>query len=277
MFSPTLSVFTKPWQRDSLESLADQIAAWGVQGIEFPVRKGFQVEPGNALDRLPEAGAVFRKRGLRIISVATHFDGSMIRSCAAAGVSILRIMLPVDPSLGYRASVDRFQRTADSLTPLLRETGVVVGVQNHAGNFVGSAVGLMEAMAPLDPACFQAVLDLGHTALAGEPEPIALDLAAPRLAMVNLKNAVRRETGRDRTGASTWAVQWTDARSGYTSWPTVVRELRRRRFEGPICLTAEYKDERGDPLTGQDVNPLIRADLDYIKSLWLEPEKEILQ
>ena len=207
MFSPTLSVFTKPWQNVALETLADQIAAWGFQGIELPVRKGFQVEPERAVDALPEAGAVFRKRGLRIFSVATQFDESMIRACAAADVSILRIMLPIDVSLGYRASVDRFRRTADSLTALLRETGVVAGVQNHAGNFVGSAVGLMEAIAPLDPAHFQAVLDLGHTALAGEPEPIALEVAAPRLAMVNLKNAVRRETGRDRAGASTWAVQ----------------------------------------------------------------------
>lgn len=265
--SPTLTVFTKPWPRDSLESLADQVVSWGFDGVELPVRRGFQVEPGNALEGLPPAQALFRERGLRIVSVAADLNPSAIRACAAADVSILRIMLPIDLRRGYRASIDDFRRTAESMAPLLRETGVVVGVQNHAGNFVGSALGLVDALSPLDPSSFRAVLDLGHTALAGEPEAIALDLATPRLAMVNMKNAIRRETGRDAAGALHWTVHWTDARSGFTSWPTAVRELRRHCYQGPICLTAEYKDDRGEAMSGRDVVPLIRADLAFLKSL----------
>ena len=80
----------------------------------------------------------------------------------------------------------------------------------------------MDALAPLDPACVRAVLDLGHTALAGEPEPIAIDVASPRLAMINLKNAVYRLTDEKPDGEKSWARRWTDGKGGITSWPTAI-------------------------------------------------------
>ena len=40
-----LTVFTKPWKNDSLEALAERVATLGFQGIELPMRDGFQVNP----------------------------------------------------------------------------------------------------------------------------------------------------------------------------------------------------------------------------------------
>jgi len=264
---PVLTVFTKPWGKLTLEALADQVASWGFHGIELPVRPGFQVEPQSALEALPRAQEVFKERGVKIISVAGGLDEATVRACAAADVPILRVMLRIDVERGYRASVAEFQATADCLTPLLRETGVAIGLQNHAGDYVGSAVGLMDVLAPLDPACVRAVLDLGHTALAGEPEPIAIDVASPRLAMVNLKNAVYRLTGEDPDGEKTWARRWTTGKGGITSWPTAVSTLRKNFYQGPICLTAEYHDPDGKFLTGDPVIPLIKDDIAYLRAL----------
>ena len=39
-----LSVFTKPWA-DSIEAVADRMVKLGVQGIELPIRPGYQVAP----------------------------------------------------------------------------------------------------------------------------------------------------------------------------------------------------------------------------------------
>ncbi|RKX35700.1 MAG: sugar phosphate isomerase/epimerase [Verrucomicrobia bacterium] len=264
---PVLTVFTKPWKTLTLEALADQVASWGLHGIELPVRPGFQVEPQDALETLPEAQRVFKDRGLKIVSVAGDLDEAAVRACAAAEVPILRVMLRIDLARGYRVSVAKFQETADSLTPLLRETGVVIGLQNHAGDFVGSAVGLMDVLAPLNPACVRAVLDLGHTALAGEPEPIAIDVASPRLAMVNLKNAIHRVVNEDEDGVKTWKTHWTTARGGLTSWATAVSTLRKHFYQGPLCLTAEYHDPDGKFLSGDPVLPLIQDDIAFLKSL----------
>ena len=264
---PALTVFTKPWNSLPLNALADRVASWGFNGIELPVRPGFQVEPGTALDVLPGAQKIFEKRGLRILSVAAGLDEATIRACAEARVPILRVMLRVTADRGYRGSVEDFQRRANELSPLLRESGVVIGLQNHAGDFVGSAVGLMDALAPLDPDCARAVLDLGHTALAGEPEPIAIDVAAPRLAMVNLKNAVYRLDAESADGVKTWKRQWTNAKAGITSWAGAVASLRTLPCQVPICLTAEYHDPDGKFLTGDPVIPLIRDDLAFLRSL----------
>jgi sugar phosphate isomerase/epimerase len=265
--NPTLTVFTKPWPDLSLPDLADQVASWGFNGVELPVRPGFQVEPDGVEEWLVEAQLDFRDRDLQILSVAGNLDAKTIRACGAADVPFLRVMLRIDPELGYRASVAKFQERVSKLTPLLRDSDVVIGLQNHNGPFVGSAVGLMEALDPLDPACAQAVLDLAHTALAGEPADLAIDVARPRLAMVNLKNAVRREVGRDDHGGAKWAVHWGRATEGFLSWSDAVGALRRARYDGPLCLTAEYHGNDGRPLKGDPVVPLIREDLAYLKRI----------
>jgi sugar phosphate isomerase/epimerase len=267
IIDPILTVFTKPWKSPSLAELADHVASWGFHGIELPVRAGFQVEPEQALDALPAAQRVFGERDLKIVSVAGSLDEKTIRACAAAEIPILRVMLRINIERGYRASVEEFRATVENLTPLLRETGMVVGLQNHAGDFVGSAVGLMDALAPLDPTCARAVLDLGHTALAGEPEPIAIDVASPRLAMINLKNAVYRKSGETPEGVQSWTRRWTTGRGGLTSWESVVTALRNQCYQGPICLTAEYHDPDGAYLSGDPVIPLIQNDIAFLKAL----------
>lgn len=264
---PILTVFTKPWKTIPLEALADQVATWGFHGIELPVRNGFQVEPQNALTDLPAAQRHFEERNLKIMSVAGTLDESTIRACAAADVPILRVMLRINLDRGYRASVQAFQATVDALTPLLQETGVVVGLQNHCGDFVGSAVGLMDALAPLNPACARAVLDLGHTSLAGEPVPIAIDVASPRLAMVNLKNAVYREVVTDDPMVKTWIRHWTAGKGGLTPWASAATALRTQCYQGPICLTAEYHDQNGRFMTDDPVIPLVKDDIAFLKGL----------
>lgn len=266
-FRPPVTVFTKPWKDLGLEALAAHVAALGFDGIELPVRAGFQVEPDTMAEELPRAQAVFRERGLKIESVAGSLDEATIRACGAAGVPLLRVMLRIQPDIGYAGSVAVFQTKVRALSSVLKEVGVVVGLQNHAGDFVGSSVGLMDALAPLDRETASAVLDLGHTALAGEPEPIALDIASSRLCLVNLKNAIQRLDATDASGIKTWKRHWCAGREGLTSWKTAVSELAKRNYSGSICLTAEYHDEDGKPVTGDAVNSMIAEDIDFLRSL----------
>ncbi|MEX0332350.1 MAG: sugar phosphate isomerase/epimerase family protein [Puniceicoccaceae bacterium] len=261
-----ITVFTKPWQELSLEELADKIQALGFDGIELPVRPGFQVEPESVHEQLPVAVKVFADRGLRIESVASQATPEVIEACHRAGVPMVRVMLPINPEAGYRESVKAFQTNCLALEPLLKDGPVTVGVQNHCGNFVGTAVGLMEALAPL-PESFVAVLDFAHTSLAGEPEPYAMELALPRLGLVNLKNARPVVRTVDEQGEAKWDRQWVGAKEGLTSWSTVVDLLRRHNYQGSICLTCEYRAEDLSGLKGDAVLPLISEDLQYLKAL----------
>ena len=261
-----ITVFTKPWKKPGIVELAEIIGNLGFNGVELAVRPGYQVEPENALAQLPEAARIFEDNGLKIESIAADMTPGMIEACATADVPVLRTMLKLDPELGYHASVQQFRDDCLALKSTIQGTQVKIGLQNHCGHFVGSAIGLMEAIAPL-PDYVVAVLDLAHTALAGELEPYALEIAKPRLAMVNLKNATYVPGERNEHGEMVWTHSWVQGKDGLTSWSLVVDLLNKHNYTGPICLTAEYKNDQGQPVTEEATIPWIRKDLDFLKSL----------
>src|SRR4051812_40035974 len=83
MPSPEFTVFTKPWKMP-LPELARHVKQLGFDGIELPIRPGYQVEPADAIKGLPEAVKIMADHGLRIASVAGDFDEATITACGAA-------------------------------------------------------------------------------------------------------------------------------------------------------------------------------------------------
>jgi len=230
-----VTVFTKSWAGLSLEALADLVATLGLDGVELPVRPGFQVEPAAAPSGLARASRILESRGVRIRSVAASADRDMIAACGDAGVPLIRIMAPIDLTKGYRASVEAQQRLFDSLLPELERDKVAIGVQNHCDHFVGSAVGLAQLLGKYDPRLVAAVLDPAHCALDGESEEMAVDIAWPLLGLVNLKNAFWQLVGGSE-GEPQWKKYWCAGPLGLCSWKAVLAELRRRGYAGDYCL-----------------------------------------
>lgn len=258
------SVFTKPW-RMPLPELARFVSGLGFDGIELPVRPGYQVEPEHIARDLPEAVRLLADFGLTITSVAGTTDAATISACADCGIPVLRTMVPVGPE-GYWAAEEQSRQDYDALLPLLESSGVKIGVQNHYGRYVCHALGLRHLLEPYDPHLIGAVWDAAHTALNGEEPELAIEIIWPHLAMVNLKNAFWRPVSGPETTPVEWEAYWTDGRHGLASWPRVAKELKRREYKGVICLTAEYTDEYA-------VNRLIAEDLAFAKSLLTEEAK----
>jgi sugar phosphate isomerase/epimerase len=254
-----LTVFTKPWKTMPLPQLAAMVKQLGFDGIELPVRPGFQVEPEKVQTELPKAAKIFADGGLSIFSIAGPTDQRTIDACAIAGVKIIRINLGIDPARGYRACIADFQHRCEALMPHLERGGVTIGLQNHAGNDIGSALGLVNAIEPFNPKHVAAVLDVAHCSLAGEPEEIAIDIAWPKLCLVNLKSGIRKRV-EDEQGEARWRVTWVGAKQGFVSWAKTFRVLKGRGYDKPICLTAEYSD-------ASIVDKQIAEDLAYAKEL----------
>jgi sugar phosphate isomerase/epimerase len=239
----SLSVFTKPWKSLSISELGEFVAGLGFQGIEFPLRPGYQVEPQNAAKGLPQLAKELAKFGVKVYSVAGPVDEATILACAEAGVPIIRTMANVGAE-GYVASVAKWQQLYDSLVPLLDKHGVTIGVQNHCNRFVANADGLAQLLAKYDPKHVAAVWDAAHEALNGmEPEQ-AIDVIWPKLCMVNLKNAFWQRSNGPEAEWPEWKHYWTTGQHGLASWPRVAAELKKRAYRGVICLTAEYSDEK---------------------------------
>jgi len=253
------SVFTKPWKMP-LPELGRFVAGLGFEGVELPVRRGYQVEPGKVTAGLPEAARVLGESGVRISSVAGPTDEATIAACAEAGVPIIRICIAVEPE-GYLATERAWHETLDGLLPLLERHGVAIGVQNHCGTEIGSAVGLRRIFESYDPRCVCAVWDAAHCALAGEPPELAADIVWSHLRIVNLKNAFWRRTSGPEARDVEWGHYWTSGRQGIASWPAVADELKKRHYDGNVCLCAEYADHDA-------VDRLIAEDMAYARSLF---------
>lgn len=85
---------------------------------------------------------------------------------------MIRIIEKIDPAKGCRQSERELQDLYLRMVPALERHNVKLGVQNHHGYFVGSAVGLVPLLEPVDSPNVGYVLDPVHCCLAGEPEDL---------------------------------------------------------------------------------------------------------
>jgi len=79
------SVFTKPWKLP-LSELGKLVKGWGFDGIELPVRPGYQVLPENVRRDLPRAVKQLAREGLKIFSIAGPTDEATIFSSIKSGI-----------------------------------------------------------------------------------------------------------------------------------------------------------------------------------------------
>jgi sugar phosphate isomerase/epimerase len=256
----SFSVFTKPWLKKSVAELGSMVHWMGFDGIELPVRPGFPVNPENAAVELPKAVKTLAEHNVKIYSVAGTANEAMIGACGSAGVPILRVMAPIGAD-GYVATEEKTRKEFDALLPALERNGVRLGVQNHSGRYICNASGLRSLLVKYDPKWIGAVWDAAHNALQGEEPELAIEIVWPHLCMVNLKNALWKRTNSADAPVAEWTTYWTPGRDGLASWSRVASELKRRRYGGVICLTAEYSDEA-------QVDKFIQEDLVYARSLF---------
>ena len=254
------TVFTKPWKDKTLPELAKFVADLGFDGVEFPVRPGFQVEPDNITKGLPEAAKIFKDHGLRIGTLAGPTDVVTIAASADAGIPIIRVCERIDLEIGYMATEKKLKEKYDALIPTLDEYGVAIGVQNHADMNVNNAMGIRHLIEGYDPKHVCAVLDQAHNGLNGEPPEIAIDIVWSHLRVANLKSAYWERSNQTDEEAN-WKKVWTTGKHGLAYWTRTVRELRNRNYAGDICLTAEYSDP-------DKVDSNIAEDIAYAKHLF---------
>lgn len=243
------TVFTKPY-KDEIPALGKRIAALGVDGIELPVRPGYPVSMDNVATELPKAAKLLKdEHGLTIESIAPSFTsdgaeltGKLFEACGKAGVPVIRLCPTPREGESYPEAEKRWQKLFLGLVPALDSNNVALGIQNHSGrNIPVHALGLRSLLTPLPAKSIGAVWDAAHNGLEGENITFALDLVyGPYFKMLNLKNGYkkRRDDGR-------WQTFWCKGEEGVADWKAVADGLKKRGFNGVVCLTAEYSEAGG--------------------------------
>ena len=251
------AVFVKPWRGMELPALAAHVRKLGLRWIELPVRPGFPCEPESIERDLPKAVKILADQDVRILNVTAALpldDERLFAACAAAGVAMNRVMFHVGKT-DYWSGEKAARAQLDSGMRFCEQYGVQIGIQNHYGDFVGvHEMGLHSLVRDYDPRYVGAIWDAAHNALEGMAPELALDIVASHLCCVNLKNAYWQRVNGPEAPVAEWKVHWTSGRHGRASWPRVAAKLAAMRYTGPICLTAEYSDEKAvDRLIVEDL------------------------
>jgi len=252
------TVFTKPW-RMPVKELAGYVKSLGFDGVELPIREGYQVVP-EEIEKLKDVVKIFADYGLTVPSIAPlgKIDERVLSACREARVDIIRQCIRIPAGTGYMKMMEKVWKEFDELVPLLDKYGVRIGIQNHCDLFVCNAMGIRYLIERYNPKHFCAVWDPMHCALNGEDPRLAVDILWSHLGMVNLKNAYwRRKTGTEAEYVR-WGWYATSGRQGLASWPLVARVLKEYGYNGVVCLTAEYTDEAS-------VDRLIKEDIEFAR------------
>lgn len=177
-------------------------------------------------------------------------------------------MAPIDLDAGYHASVSRHRARFEELIPELDDSGVAIGVQNHSGDFVGSAIGLHQLIGSYEPRHVCTVFEMAHCALVGEPVHIAVDILRTHITrLVNFKSAYRRRMNGPEDTAR-YKVYWTTHRHAAYDWTELADALTGIGYHGVYCLPAEYSAPSGvGHRLEDDVLPYLSADLTRLNEL----------
>lgn len=249
------SVFTKPWKTLPPDELAEVVVKMGFDGVEFPLRDGYQAQPQDAVSSLPALAAVFAAHGIKIYSAASGLEENIFEACALSGVPMIRIMAGYGAE-GYLEGERRTKAMLDKVTPLCEKYGVKIGVQHHCGKMVNNSMELRHLLEGLDKRWIGAVWDAAHSALAGENPEQGLEILSEYLFMVNFKSAYYRKYDNN-----VFKPYFTVARECAFPWKDAVTYLKKIGYAGVVCMPAEYTDESG-------LEEKVTADLGYLKSLF---------
>ena len=259
--SPFLySVFTKPWKTQTVDELCELVCKIGFNGVELPVRDGYQVEPANAERDLSGVVKKMAEYGLSITSVAATADEPIFAACADAGIPLIRIMFGADLNEGYMASEQKMRKEIERFLPLCEKYGVKVGIQHHYGAMVSNSMELRHVLEGFDPKYVGAIWDAAHSGLAGEEPEQGLDIVWDYLALVNLKTAFYVAKTGPEAERTVYERYFTTGRHGLCDWERVIRFLKKKEYQGVLCLPAEYTDE-------EHVETYAIDDLKYVKEL----------
>ena len=241
------TVFTKPWKTISAAQLGEVVAGMGFDGVELTVRDGYQVQPADVRQTLPQVAKELEKSGVQLTHIAGGGVDGIEDTFAAAGqlgVKVIRCGgMGVTDGQWWQA-YEATRRQLDTLSALSEKHGPIAGLQNHCGQCVAPhALSLYFLCQHYDPQHIGAIWDPAHCALDGEEPEMALDIVWKYLCAVNFKNPMHARVNSPESPVAEWKTLWTTGRDGMASWPRVVAALKARHWDGIACCCAEYSDQ----------------------------------
>lgn len=272
-------LFTDNLSDLSIAKACQSSKAAGFDGLDLTLRPGGHVRPENAEMGLAEAKQTAEAAGLTIPMVSTALTDidsphaeAVFASAAHYGARLLKLGYWEYRPFGTLAKqVDETRAKLQGLVALGRKYHVLPCVHCHSGPLIASGGPLLYLLLKdFKPGEVGAYVDPMHMTIEGGRAgwEMGLDLLAPWIALVGVKNFRWKPDRRDRRGQQRWRWEYCPLADGMAPLPEFFDRLRSLKYDGVVSLHSEYKGESSfRRLTTPELLDQSAADLRYVKSL----------
>ena len=253
--------------------------AAGFDGLDLTVRPGGHVTPANALQGLAEADEIADRESVGIPMIETALQdvnsphAEAILAAAHARARIFKLgYWRYTPFGTLLQQLDEARRKLDGLVALARRYHIRPCVHVHSGPVLSNGPLLHLLLKDHSPDDVGAYLDVMHMTLEGGRSgwEMTLDMVAPWVAVVGIKDFVFRPTERDAHGQQRFRTEFVPVGDGLVPFPEFFARLKQIRFDGLVSFHAEYK-KPPRPLSTPQLLEQSAKDLQFVKRLWDTP------
>lgn len=264
-------LFSKMFKEHSIAELIETGHDLGIEGYDLAVRPGYAIGPDNAGSDLKEAVEAFEGEGLSIPMVTGNFDLMtpdhptaipLLWAMDAANVRLLKLgYFKFDPvAQDYWQEVDRIREALEGWQKLGREHNVKICYHTHSNHCMGLNAGMLaHLIRGFDPDVIGAYLDPGHMAVEGEAFDVGAGMVGNHLAIIGAKDVLQERVDKDGHGAA--RTTWVKAGEGLVDWTTILEELVRLKFDGPLSVHCEFE------VPAEEFLDAVRREVTFFKTL----------
>ena len=251
----------------------------GFDGVDLTLRPGGHVKPANAETGLAEARRIADELDVAIPMVSTAvtspespYAEAIFAAAAHYGARHVKLgYWEYQPFGTLVRQVDAAKRKLAGLIELGKKYHVLPCVHCHSGRFVASGGPLLYlVLEDFKPGEVGAYVDPMHMTIEGGRAgwELGLDLLAPWIALVGIKNFRWLPTERDDHGQQRYRWEYTPLADGQAPLPEFMAYLGQLKYDGIVSLHSEYKGQTSfRRLTTAELLRQSAEDLKYLRTL----------
>ena len=269
-FNGAVCFFSKHLPAMDWKRMAQAVKKLGFDGVDLTVRPGGHVLPERAAEDLPKAVEAIRAEGLKVPMITTALTSANDPTAKPILSTSGKLSIPFFKPGYYRynfadvrSELQKAMNDFRSLTEVSKQSGVQCGFHNHEGYIGAQLWDVAQTIDQLDQKWVGYYFDIRHAVAEGGGAgwKIALNLVAPRIKMIAVKDSYWEKTGRG------WRQRNCPLGEGQVDWKAYFKLLRQANFQGPISLHLEY-EIAGATTAAQEENTLAAAqkDLEFLKA-----------
>lgn len=273
------ALFTDNLADLDIERVCREVKKRGFDGIDLTLRPGGHVRPENAEMGLSQAHQVAMKVGVEILMASTAISSTnsphardVIRACAHYGVRQIKLgYWPYRPFGTLLKQIDAARRNLEGLIKLTSRNGIQPCVHVHSGQVLANGGSILYLiLKDFDPKSVGAYVDPMHMTVEGGLSgwEMGLELVAPWLSLVGVKNFHWKPTGRDKSGQMQFRTEYVPLADGQAPLPRFMKRLEGLKYNGTVSLHSEYKGGSSfRSLSSTELLEQSAVDLKYLKYL----------